>query len=178
MEGNKHRDNKVLDPFLFDRGGKAKRLKITSTELLVPISPITHSAVHFVKVNFVPANDTQLTTILRSERGSCSWGKMSDLFLFDAEVKNKKGHWVTYVALFVLNPMRLFYRGTWLALWGIVVNFVTFMRSTSWLSCGQLCVVPERERERERERESQQWVRNDVRFIFVLQRRWRSREVK
>ena len=65
MEGNKNRDNKVLDSFLFDRGGKTKRYKITSTDLLVPILPIIHSAVNFVTVNFVSADDTQLTTPLR-----------------------------------------------------------------------------------------------------------------
>ena len=72
MEGNKNRDNKVLDSFLFDGGGKTKRYKITSTDLLVPILPIIHSAVNFainfavnfITVNFVSADDTQLATPL------------------------------------------------------------------------------------------------------------------
>ena len=65
MEGNKNRDNKVLDSFLFDRGGKAKRYKITSTDLLVPILPIIHSAVNFVTVNFLSAEERNRFIVAR-----------------------------------------------------------------------------------------------------------------
>ena len=68
-EGEQKQRQQGVRFIFFGRGGKTKRLKITSADFLVPILSIIQRAVNFVTVNFVSADDTQLAIIpLREPR--------------------------------------------------------------------------------------------------------------